>query len=166
MSAPFFGSVVIQISCLGKLSNGCDKIVPHFYRRRLMIDNPQEEMPVQAEEIKPTQVEKKKPALTVVIQSWWTPALAVLALVVGLLLGYFGRPLLNKGTVPTEEVAVVTTPAVTDSGQQVALPTTTVDPTAIAASQQQLMEYLISKTTQFKGDPNAAVSIIEFSDYQ
>jgi hypothetical protein len=41
-----------------------------------------------------------------------------------------------------------------------------VDPTTVAASQQQLMEYLISKTTQFKGDPNAAVSIIEFSDYQ
>ena len=43
----------------------------------------------------------EKPALTVVIQSWWTPALAVIMLVVGLLAGYFGRPLLSKDAQPT-----------------------------------------------------------------
>jgi len=127
----------------------------------------EEEKPAQAEEEKPALVEEKKPALTVVIQSWWTPALALLALVVGLLLGYFGRPLLNKSTDADGEVAAVTTPIVTDSANQPLLPTAEVDPTMAAInSQKQLMAYLVSNTTQFKGDPNASVTIIEFSDYQ
>ncbi len=93
-----------------------------------------------------------KPALTVVIQSWWTPALAVIMLVIGLLAGYFGRPLVNKGTETSAPVAVVTTP--------------TTDPTQAAASVKQMMESLISETTHFMGDPNATVTLIEFSDYQ
>jgi hypothetical protein len=149
-----------------KHPDGYDKIVPHFTRRRLMTDQPQEdEMPIQAGE-KPALAEEKKPALTVVIQSWWTPALAVLALVVGLLLGYFGRPLLNKEPDTAGDIVAVTSPEVTTSTDQPTLPTPTTDPTAIAESQQQLMDYLISNTTQFKGDPNAEVTIIEFSDYQ
>ncbi len=133
-----------------------------------MTDQPQEEeKPDQAEEEQPAVVEEKKPALTVVIQSWWTPALALLALVVGLLLGYFGRPLLNKSTDTSGDVAAVTTPIVTDSANQPLLPTAEVDPTMAAInSQEQLMAYLVSNTTHFKGDPNAAVTIIEFSDYQ
>jgi hypothetical protein len=110
------------------------------------------------------QPHEEKPALTVVIQSWWTPALAVVALVVGLLLGYFGRPLLNKSTAGDGGVAAVAT-------QDVAVPTVqsagpTVDPTQQAIDIQQMMDTLISQTTQFKGDPNAAVTLIEFSDYQ
>ena len=109
------------------------------------------------------QPSEKKPALTVVIQSWWTPALAVVALVVGLLLGYFGRPLLNKSPGDDGVAAVAT--------QDVAAPTVqstdpTVDPTQQAIEIQQMMDNLISQTTQFKGDPNAAVTLIEFSDYQ
>ncbi len=46
------------------------------------------------------QPQGEKPALTVVIQSWWTPAVALIFLVVGLLGGYFGRPLVNKGLGP------------------------------------------------------------------
>jgi hypothetical protein len=137
-------------------------------RRRLMTDQPQEEeKPAQFEEEEPTLVEEKKPALTVVIHSWWTPALALLALVVGLLLGYFGRPLLNKSTDADGEVAAVTTPIATDSANQPLLPTAEIDPTMAAInSQEQLMAYLVSNTTHFKGDPNASVTIIEFSDYQ
>jgi len=133
-----------------------------------MIDQPQEEeKPDQAEEEQPAFVEEKKPALTVIIQSWWTPALALLALVVGLLLGYLGRPLLNKSTDTSGDVAAVTTPIVTDSANQPLLPTAEVDPTMAAInSQEQLMAYLVSNTTHFKGEPNAAVTIIEFSDYQ
>jgi hypothetical protein len=37
---------------------------------------------------------------------------------------------------------------------------------AAITSSEQLMAYLGSKTTHFKGDPNAEVMIIEFSDYQ
>lgn len=107
-----------------------------------------------------------KPALTVVIQSWWTPALAVIMLVVGLLAGYFGRPLLTKA-VPTEEVAAVVTPVAVTPGVQITVPTATVNPTLAAiTSKEQLMSVLVSYTTHFKGDPSAPVTIIEFSDYQ
>ena len=106
-----------------------------------------------------------KPALTVVIQSWWTPALSVIMLVVGLLAGYFGRPLVNKadGTTP---IVAVTTPGANVTPGQVTTATSTVDPTEIAASQKQLMDYLISNTNHFQGDANAKVTVIEFSDYQ
>ena len=123
------------------------------------------------------QPQKEKPALTVIIQSWWTPALAVIMLVVGLLAGYFGRPLINKGSDTTGEVAAVTTPAViatvdqgtfpTTTADLVAVPTTTVDPTLAAInSQEEFAAYLASQVTHFKGDPNATVTMIEFSDYQ
>jgi protein-disulfide isomerase len=119
-----------------------DKIVPTlFIGATVMIDQPHEE----------------KPALTVVIQSWWTPALALLALVVGLLGGYFGRPLINKND-STGGVAVVT--------QSAANPTATVDSTQQAITAQQVMTSLISQTKNFQGDPNATVTLIEFSDYQ
>jgi protein-disulfide isomerase len=108
-----------------------------------------------------------KSALTVVIQSWWTPALAVIMLVVGLLAGYFGRPLLSKDTQPTEPVVAITTTVPTIPADQATAPTTTVDPTMAAInSQAQLMDYLVSNTTHFQGDANAKVTIIEFSDYQ
>jgi len=108
----------------------------------------------------------EKPALTVVIQSWWTPALAVLMLVVGLLAGYFGRPMLNS-SLPTEaKVAVAVTPVVTSSTTQNANPTATTDPTQQAVLAQQMMASLIQQTTNFQGDPNATVTLIEFSDYQ
>jgi protein-disulfide isomerase len=111
-----------------------------------MIDQPHEEEP-----------HGEKPALTVVIQSWWTPALALIALVVGLLGGYFGRPLINKNE-NTGSVAVVT--------QSTANPTATIDATQQAITAQQVMTSLISQTKHFQGDPNAAVTLIEFSDYQ
>jgi protein-disulfide isomerase len=109
----------------------------------------------------------EKPALTVVIQSWWTPAMAVLMLVVGLLAGYFGYQLLNKSSASDGTVAAATTPVPTLPSDQATVPTTTVNPTLAAInSQEQLMAFLVSNTTQFKGDPNAKVTLIEFSDYQ
>jgi hypothetical protein len=114
------------------------------------------------------QPQGEKPALTVVIQSWWTPALALLMLVIGLLAGYFGRPLLNKGSSVDQPVAAITTPTTINAPEQLINPTSVaVDPTMAAiSSKQQLMDYLVSHTTQFEGDPNAKVTIIEFSDYQ
>ncbi len=112
------------------------------------------------------QPDGEKPALTVVIQSWWTPTLAVVMLVIGLLAGYFGRPLLNKGSGSTGGIAAGTTPTVVVPTVQVANPAAG-DPTLAAISnQQQLMDYLVSHTTHFQGDANAPVTIIEFSDYQ
>jgi protein-disulfide isomerase len=107
-----------------------------------------------------------KPALTVVIQSWWTPALGVLMLVVGLLAGYFGRPLLNPGSTGDGKVAAIVTQTSIVPTAQGANPTTTIDPTQQAISAQQMMANLIKQTKDFQGDPNAKVTIIEFSDYQ
>ncbi len=111
-----------------------------------------------------------KPALTVVIQSWWTPAFSVIMLVIGLVAGYFCRPLLTGGASKTPVAAVATTVPVANepnaAGESL-VPTAEVDPTLAAInSQEQLMAYLISHTTHFQGDPNAKVTIIEFSDYQ
>lgn len=107
-----------------------------------------------------------KPALTVIIQSWWTPALGVFMLVVGLLAGYFGRPLVEKGNA-AGGLAAETTPVSTAAVDQSDVGTPSADATLAAISnQEQLMEYLVSNTTHFKGDPNATVTIIEFSDFQ
>ncbi len=117
-----------------------------------MTDQPQGDLP---EAEKPI---GDKPALTVVIQSWWTPALAVIALVVGLLAGYFGRPLINKNTPADNGVAELVTPP----AAQTASPTATIDPQQV----QQIMASIVAQTTNFMGDPNATVTLIEFSDYQ
>jgi protein-disulfide isomerase len=106
----------------------------------------------QGEKLEADKSVDEKPALTVVIQSWWTPALAVIMLVVGLLAGYFGRPLINNSSADARgEVAVATTN-----------PTATVDPQQI----KQVMDSIVSQTTNFVGEPNAKVTLIEFSDYQ
>ncbi len=128
-----------------------------------MEDQPQETPGPQ----KPPESPQSKPALTVVIQSWWTPALAVIMLVVGLLVGYFGHSLLVKTPTPTAEVAAVLTPTTAPQVNQTAGPTSTIDPTMAAISNQtQLMDYLVANTTHWQGDPNAKVTLIEFSDYQ
>lgn len=116
------------------------------------------------------QPQGQKPVLTVIIQSWWTPALAVIMLVVGFLVGYLGRPLLSKSTQPTT-VAAVTTPVSakvpTLSAGVTSDPTTTVDPTLAAIkTRDQFSAYLVSETKHFEGDQKAAVTIIEFSDFQ
>lgn len=103
---------------------------------------------------------RDKPALTLVIQSWWTPAVALIMLVVGLLGGYFGRPLMEKASTASE--VALTTPVATTSAAS-----PTLDPTIAAIdSKEKLMALLVANTTHFKGDPNAAVTMIEFSDYQ
>jgi hypothetical protein len=125
-----------------------------------MIDQPHEDQPHEdqphEDQHHGDKLRGEKPALTVVIQSWWTPALALITLVVGLLGGYFGRPLINQEN--TGSVAVVTQSAVN--------PTATIDATQQAITAQQVMTSLISQTKHFQGDPNATVTLIEFSDYQ
>jgi len=109
--------------------------------------------------------QEPRPALTVVIQSWWTPALAVIMLVVGLLAGYFGSQALHGSSTP-KAAAVTVTQTVTTPQVLAANPTSTIDPTQAAATVDQMMKQLIGQTTHFKGDPNAAVTMIELSDYQ
>ncbi len=91
-------------------------------------------------------------ALIVKVQSWATPIVGLVMLVVGLLAGYFARPMLPGGA-----PAAVATPVVEASAPA---------PTQNAAALQDLMKYLIGQAKHFNGAANAPVTLIEFSDFQ
>ena len=116
--------------------------------------------PVAVEETAPLDVQEesapseaqKPPAITISIQSWATPIVGVVMLVLGLLAGYYGRPfVLNQAQ---SEASV-------NSESPVVIPTAD-----NSAEQQKLMETVLAKTRHFKGDPDAPITIIEFADFQ
>ena len=109
---------------------------------------------------------QRKAALTINIQSWATPLVGVIALIVGLFGGYLLRPLVSgtaqtssNQTVPPTQVAQVPNPVQTVSGS-------TDSNSPGGTSTPSLMEYLMSQARHIKGNPEATVTIIEFSDYQ
>ena len=116
--------------------------------------------PVAVEETAPPEVQEesapfeaqKPPAITISIQSWATPIVGILMLVLGLLVGYYGRPLI---------LSQVQSEASVNSEAPVVIPTAD-----NSAAQQKLMETVLAKTRHFKGDPDAPVTIIEFADFQ
>ena len=81
---------------------------------------------------------------------WMTIIVGLAMLVVGLFLGYFGRGKFGpeagaaRGTATSAAAAVQTR----------------------SASNQEAMNMVISETRHWKGDPNAPVTLIEFSDFQ
>ena len=93
---------------------------------------------------------KKNPTITINIQSWATPIVGVVMLIIGFFSGYSGRP------------------ASGDVGQQAAVPQVNAPAPSAAtgAKDEELMAYLVSQTRHFKGDPNAPVTLIEFGDFQ
>ncbi len=93
-------------------------------------------------------------ALTITIQSWATPILGLAMLVIGLLGGYFLRPLTLAQSPNTTTATSVTAPPAAVA---------TTDP---AAAQQNLMKAVLPKVRHFRGDPNAPVTMIEFGDFQ
>ena len=95
------------------------------------------------EEIQP----KRSPAITINIQSWATPLVGVVMLIIGLLGGYYGRPLVSDTKEP-----------ITDSQS--------ITPPQAGAGNEEVMAYLVSQTRHFKGDPDAPVTLIEFGDFQ
>jgi hypothetical protein len=114
---------------------------------------------------------ERKPALTVVVQSWATPIIGLLMLVVGMAAGFYARPLFTQqeegqaqavATVPPTSAAA----AQSNVGESVATVEPTADPTAVAESQKGLMDFLTGQMKHFRGDANAPVTIIEFSDFQ
>jgi protein-disulfide isomerase len=81
-------------------------------------------------------------------------------LVIGLLGGFFGQPLLSSSTNP---VAAQISPSTNSSSVPFTAPT---PDATLATQQQELMKVVIENTRHFRGDPNAPVTIIEFSDFQ
>lgn len=104
----------------------------------------------------------------------------VLGLGLGFLAGFVGRPYLMSQSQPSvaltqATVAPASTAAAPVSAAQSAAPTSvpasssnaaTDDAASREAAAQRVMDALIAQTRHFKGDPNAPVTIIEFSDFQ
>lgn len=125
------------------------------------IESPEQPNSEAPEELEDEQEPERKPALVLNIYSLWTPILAVLMLIVGLLAGYFARPYIqdrittSSPSAPSSEVAQVE-----------GTPQPTVDPIQVAESRAQMMEFLVGQTVHFKGDESAPITLIEFSDFQ
>ena len=71
----------------------------------------------------------------------------VVMLIIGLLGGYYGRPLVSG----TQEQAT--------APQSIA-------PSQTSAGNEELMAYLVSKARHFIGNQDAPVTLIEFGDFQ
>lgn len=99
---------------------------------------------------------RSRAALTIVIHSWATPIVGVLMLVIGLLGGFFIRPLL---TPPSSAIVASPGAGAASSSDATAIPPD-------QASNPELMALVVGQTRHFKGDPNAPVTVIEFSDFQ
>jgi hypothetical protein len=93
---------------------------------------------------------KKRPAITINVQSWATPVVGIIMLIVGLFGGYYGRPLVGDG------------------GEQAAVPQAIapVQPQGLGSGNEELMDFLNSQVRHVMGDPDAPVTLIEFGDFQ
>jgi hypothetical protein len=86
-----------------------------------------------------------------------TVAVGLATLFVGVLAGYFGRPLVTPQAAPATVV-----PA--ENGAAT-VPGEANPPSASNPSPQTLMDAVAAQTRHFKGDPNAPVTIVEFGDF-
>lgn len=101
---------------------------------------------------------KETPALTIVFHSWATPIIGILMLVVGLLAGYFGRPLITDGRTPT--------PTIEEASDLEEDPDIALSDDEREAQKAILMDTLVGEIRHFQGEADAPVTIIEFSDFQ
>jgi protein-disulfide isomerase len=79
-------------------------------------------------------------------------------LLIGLVGGYFGRPLIESQTADSVPVAAASTPTQSPAGDAEA--------SAQNPSAGTLMDAVVAQTRHFKGSPDAPVTIVEFSDFQ
>jgi hypothetical protein len=93
-----------------------------------------------------------RPALSITIQSWATPVVGLVMLVFGLLGGYFLRPLIAP---ETEETSTSTQSQGTDTQTQ-----------SSPEDRDALMAAVVPSVRHFFGDPDAPITLIEFSDFQ
>jgi protein-disulfide isomerase len=94
----------------------------------------------------------QRAAFTITIQSWATPAVGLIMLVLGLAGGYFVRPLIDTGSVP----------GASDPGSESSNTQTQSSP----EEREALMAALLPSVRHFEGDPDAPITLIEFSDFQ
>ena len=121
-------------------------------------EDPIEEVDEEAEE---QEEHEPRPALVINVQTWATPIIALVMLVIGLVGGYLLYPKVStriEGAVP-----VTAAPAANPSA---GVQTSSAGNQPDQARREEMMEFMISQTRHFKGNPDAEVTIIEFSDFQ
>lgn len=99
-----------------------------------------------------------QPAITIEIQKRAMPFIGLVLLVTGLLIGYFGRLFLELRFESPQGVSASESTS-SSTGTQPAS-------AEELARQQQLMDLVISRVRHFKGDENAPITLVEFSDFQ
>lgn len=104
-------------------------------------------------------LDQKSPALTIIFQTWATPIAGVVMLVAGFLGGYYGRELVSQDT--TSALVEEIDPVVSGNSPAPAL----VSGDDQATMQQEFMASVVEETRHFRGDPDAPITIIEFSDF-
>jgi protein-disulfide isomerase len=87
-----------------------------------------------------------------------TVVVGLVMLVIGVLAGYFGRPLVTPQTLELTSVASI------DAGEPSGA--SDVNPSQGDPSLASVMDAVVAQTRHFKGDPNAPITIVEFSDFQ
>jgi xanthosine utilization system XapX-like protein len=107
------------------------------------------------EEIEP------RTALVINVQSWATPIVALIMLLIGLVGGYLLYPEVSARIGGSSPVAAASTTNPATGAQS-----STAGNQPDQASREEMMEFLISQTRHFKGNPDAEVTMIEFSDFQ
>lgn len=106
--------------------------------------------------------EQKPPVLTIHLHSWATPLLGIVMLLVGLVAGYWVRPLVDAARNGPVAVITAAPQAAAPAARQ---PEPAADAAAVTEGRQAMMDALIAQTRHFEGDPNAPITIIELSDY-
>jgi hypothetical protein len=120
-------------------------------------------------------------AVVIRIKSWATPVVGIVALLIGVIGGYAIRPYVapeissEGGAVsaqltPTSELEETDVAESEVSAAESPLETEVSASSAEESSQQpspeEMMAFLVEQTFHFKGDPEAPITIIEFSDFQ